>query len=407
VRWVVLFDAETALRLKAAVSEAVDSDKRLLDELRTEARKLGSNVSQIYPRVTTAISLVSADGGDNFVRFDPFLIQLVRVVDSSRNEHCLDVLTPSTNIHVLSRRQFDDTGRPATPLGEMMATLKVKGLTQLSYMIRVENGRPTSPGWISAYRELVEWAVLLKIARSKDISRDILLVKDGLLRSNVFAGGLFNKYREELYDAIDHHRKRRRKVYVTGIAKKSKVLDRYNLAMMLEKVMNRKYPCYVRVPRDMESKAYLWPIWAGRENNAGHNHSGSTGAGKARDADSAGKSTNGDTHNNIVGGSMFFAKFGSLPADPIWPVDVLIEQEDEASVVLGYLLSDARAGFPVPYYPMCLQKAHEHAALADLDWSFVQDFIIDAIRQIAGPEDWALDTFLMQNPSFLKEQYRR
>ena len=122
-----MFDAETALRLKAAVSEAVDSDKRLLDELRTEARKLGSNVSQIYPRVTTAISLVSADGGDNFVRFDPFLIQLVRVVDSSRNEHCLDVLTPSTNIHVLSRRQFDDTGRPATPLGEMMATLKVKG----------------------------------------------------------------------------------------------------------------------------------------------------------------------------------------------------------------------------------------------------------------------------------------
>lgn len=117
-------DAETALRLKAAVSHAVQSDKGLLDELRAEARKLANSVSQIYPRSATAISLVSADGGDNFVKFDPFMIQIVRVVDSSRNEHCLDVLTPSTDIHALSRCQFDRVGRPVTPLGEMMAAAR-------------------------------------------------------------------------------------------------------------------------------------------------------------------------------------------------------------------------------------------------------------------------------------------
>ncbi len=309
VRCDTLFHAETAIRLKAAVSEAVESDKRLLDELRTEARRLGASMFRIFPRSTTAISFVSADGGDSFVKFDPFLIQLVRVVDSSRNEHCLDVLTPSTNICTLSRQQFDDTGRAVTPLGEMMVALGAKDLTRLSYMIRVENGRPASPSWISAYRELVEWSVLLKLARSKDISSDVLLVKDGLLRSNVFSGGLFRKYRDELFNAIDDHRRKRRRVYVAGIAKKSKVLDRYNLAMMLERVMNRKYPCYVRVPREMEAKAYLWPIWAGEDGGSRDNRPGSAGIDNAdvrngNHADNTG--TSDKRYDNIVGGSMFF-----------------------------------------------------------------------------------------------------
>jgi hypothetical protein len=103
-------------------------DRVLLDRLREEVRLLADQVRRIQPRTTTSISLVGTDGGNNKVEFDPFLVQLVRVVDSSNNEYCLEVVTPTTNVTQLSRRQFNVDGTPCTPLGEMKAYLQVERL---------------------------------------------------------------------------------------------------------------------------------------------------------------------------------------------------------------------------------------------------------------------------------------
>ncbi len=65
------------------------------------------------------------------MRFDPFLIQMVRVVDSSNNEYCLEAVTPNTPLEVLEARHFRD-GRGATPLGQMMEFLGVRRLQELS-----------------------------------------------------------------------------------------------------------------------------------------------------------------------------------------------------------------------------------------------------------------------------------
>jgi hypothetical protein len=45
--------------------------------------------------------------------------------------------------------------------------------------------------------------------------------------------------------------------------------------------------------------------------------------------------------------------------------------------VLGSMLADAINGFLVPHYPRCLQRAHENAALVDLDFDVLQDSIYD------------------------------
>ena len=122
-------------------------------------------------------------------------MQLVRVVDSSNNEYCLQAITPTTNIARLSSAQFDDDGVPKTPLGDMMDDLGIADLTKLSHMIRrTDSDRPTSPSWVQVYREVVEWATLYSILKNKQFGTDTLIVYDGLLRSKVFAADLFKRY---------------------------------------------------------------------------------------------------------------------------------------------------------------------------------------------------------------------
>ena len=102
---------------------------------------------------------------------------------------------------------------------------------------------------------------------------------------------------------------------------------------------------------------------------------------------------------------MFFVKFGSRPRDPIWPVDIFEPQVPEAPAVLSHLLSDALEGFPVPFYPRCLQRAHENAALVDFDFAVIQDQIFAGIRSILDHEAPALDIFRLQDTDPSQKRY--
>jgi hypothetical protein len=290
---------------------------------------------RVQPRATTSISLVGTDGGNNQLQFDPFLIQLVRVVDSSNNEYCLEAVSPTTEISSLDGRQFKSDGSSRTALGSMMSFLGAMTLPALSHMIRPsQKGQPVSPSWVQVYRELVEWAILFSILE-KDFGTDTLIVCDGLLRSKVFAGNLFAQLLKGMQARIETQWERsRRRVYLAGVAKHSKVLARYRLAMALEGVLQTDYPSYVEVPRDIEERAYVWSEFARGDDRVGE----------------------GGEVNKFVGGKMFLVKFGAHRRDPVWPVDIFLPQTRDAQIVLGSMLADAINGFPVPYYPRCLPK---------------------------------------------------
>jgi hypothetical protein len=380
-----MFDPETIKGLKNAIAECIGADQGILDTLRAEIKPLRSATHRIQPRATTSISVVGTDGGNNQLQFDPFLIQIVRVVDSSDNEYCLEAVSPTSEIAKLDRHQFTVDGTPRTALGEMMSLLGSKSLTNLSHMIRPSQaGRPVSPSWVQVYRELVEWSILLSILK-KDFGTDTLIVCDGLLRSKVFAGDHFPRLLKIMQERVDLQWERtRRRVYLAGVAKHSKVLSRYRLAMVLEGVLQTDYPAYAEVPREVEEKAYVWSEYARGDDRV----------------------LEGGEINKFVGGKMFLVKFGSHRCDPIWPVDIFQPQVKDHQVILGSMLADAMNGFPIPHYPRCLQKAHENAALVDFDFEVLQDFITEGVRDSLGVDAATLDSFQLQDTDPSQARYR-
>src|SRR5262245_16203995 len=131
-----MIDPRSYKTLSDEIVDRIKDDKNILDQLRQEIRPLKGSTRRIQPRTTTSISLVGTDGGNNRIQYDPFLVQLIRVVDSSNNEYCLEAITPSTRIDDLSKKQFNPDGSPKTALGKLMNYLGVKELDDLCFSFK-------------------------------------------------------------------------------------------------------------------------------------------------------------------------------------------------------------------------------------------------------------------------------
>ncbi|MDI3270549.1 MAG: hypothetical protein QJR00_07565 [Bacillota bacterium] len=372
-----MLDEEHLTELRDLIRQAAEEDTRRLQRLQSHARELAGKVHPIRPRTATAISLVAADGGSDAVLFDPYMLYITRVVDSYGKIHFQDTLSPFMDIRFLSRRHLEGK----TPLGRLMEDLGVEGLWELSLMIP-KPGTPEQrihPGWLEVYRDLGEWAVLYDYLTGSHFPSHTLVVRDGLLRSKIFAADYFPRMWERIREHLQRIRREEgRKVFVAGVAKRSKVLDRYRLAFSLEKVLVQEGPSYLEVPPEMEREVYRWEEYARRGSD------GEEGEEK-----------------KIVQGALFLAKFGPHPRDPIWPVDIWLDHvtAGEAEAVLGYLLADAQEGFPSPYYPLCLQRAHEGAVLKEFDTALLQELLWQAIYRGLPPEEAGLvDAFRLHRP---------
>ncbi len=178
-----MFDPEQLPELKRMVREATHGDSDLLADVFREVTALRPVVA-IQPRNTNSISLVASDGGNNRLTYNPFSLQVVRVVDTYGQQLFLDVISPTTDTVALGQRHLD----AMTPLGKMMDDLGVSRLADLSPMIPEKN---KSRSWPLVYRDLCEWAVLYDLICKQTWGSDTLVIRDGLLRTKIFAGELF------------------------------------------------------------------------------------------------------------------------------------------------------------------------------------------------------------------------
>jgi hypothetical protein len=310
-------------------------------------------------------------------------MQLVRVVDSYGRQLFLDVISPSTDPAGLMQRHRAVND----PLAVLMSDLQVERLDQLSPMIPTsqavrDDPDKVSPSWTLVYRDLAEWAVLYYRVTRSDWGSHTLLVRDGLLRSKIFRGTLFTRMYELMLQAIERHRRDGIRLFMVGIAKHSQVLSRYRLAMALQRALPAGQARFVPVPRELERKVYKWEEFArGTEDQ-----------------------TTGEAAKFVIG-AMFLVRFGEGMHDPVWAIDILERQVGEASEILGYLLADAVAGFPVPFYPQCLQQAHEHAQVVDFDLDVLQDTVLDSARALIEPERRAVFDALRLAPDVSNRRY--
>lgn len=364
-----MLSPESIDRLKEEIALLVHDDRALLSKLRMHASALRGAIERIHPRPATSVSLVATDGGNNSVKYDPLMVDLIRVVDSSNNEYHIEAITPNLTLAELDSRQFHPNGTPKTKLGELMQFLKVESLSDVCQVFKVAEDK-RSASWVGEYRGLHEWAVLFHLVRELTFGTDTIVVRDGPFREKMFLPGIFKKFRDGLKEGLDHQlKKKRRRLYLVGILKKSKVFQRYRLALALERTFNTQYPCFAKIPDEMMHEAFSkYPEWI----------------------------ENSESNEGFVAGQLFAAKFGAGPYDPVWLVDVFETQGSEAPKIMSYLLNDASGGFPIPCYPASLQRAHDAAALVNFDMDMIENIVNRHLRISLGDRADIVDKLAIQ-----------
>ncbi len=364
-----MLSPEAVQTLKLQVNRLLEDERESLEQLRAQTSLLRGSVERIHPRPATSVSLVATDGGNNKVQYDPLLVNLVRVVDSSSNEYHLEAVTPNLTLKELNARQLDSSGTPLTALGRMMKYMQATSLADICQVFKATDEN-RSASWIGEYRGLHEWAVFFHLVREKDFGTDTIIVRDGPFREKMFNPGYFKRLRDGIAEGLETQLKsKRRRLYLVGILKKSKLFQKYRLALALEGTFHTRYPCFARIPEDMLRVVFnKWPEWI---ENTGSNE-------------------------GFVAGKLFAAKFGAGSYDPVWLVDIFESQASEASRIMSYLLNDATSGFPVPCYPASLQRAHDAAALVDFDMDILEQIIGQTLRSSLGDRADVIDKLAIQ-----------
>lgn len=356
-------------QLRAKVMAAYNADDPLLEKFRGYARRLQDNIKPLRTYSVNAVAFVSADGGDNRLVFNPAVVELVRVVDSRGNQCVLDAVASTATLAEVEERGRAGAPNVINPLQRLCSDLDAS-LSQLSYLIKGLGTPGKSTGAIRCYRDIVEWAVLYDLVTNPALQWgcDTILVRDGLLRTKSFTREIFPKIDHKLREGVAEHAQRNISLFLVGVAKQSAVLGRLAVALELEAAFHRNFPCYVQVDKDIEEDCYNFDrTWL-------------------ETFETSEPQDDGRKLYQALG-RMFLVKFGDRPLDPVWPVDVAEWQVSEAPKILGQLTVDAQQGFPIPDYPMCIQRAHDFAKLTGLEVEVLQDLLVQGMCQKLTPDE--------------------
>ncbi len=353
--------------IKNRILEAYKNEDPVFEKFRKYARELKGNLKPIRKYSVNAVSFVSADGGDNRLYFNPSVIELVRVVDSRGNQCALDAIAGSSTESIFDDRLNESSPLLVKPLQRLCKDLGMSVL-DLSYLLKGIGEPGKSTGAVRIYRDIVEWAVLYDLLKYREWGSDTIIVREGMLRTRSFKLTVFPEIDRLIREAQKKHKEDNVSVSIVGVAKQSAVLSRLAVALELEGALYKPFPCYVKVPDHIAEDCYNFDhTWLDTLEDSVPDEKGQ--------------------HRYQAMGKLFLVKFGNRPYDPVWPVDIADWQVDQADKILGQLTEDAQLGFPIPDFPMCVQKAHDFAKVSGLELSVLQDILYQGVTQNLSNEE--------------------
>jgi hypothetical protein len=346
------------LELQQKMADAVTKEIRQVEALRKEVRKL--KVRKLGYRPCRTIATIATDAGENRLTFDPLNLEIIRVVDSEGQDLVTEVIAISEDDSVF--REL------TTKLPVMQNLLCQLGISfeDLSYLLGRKKAKNTEKvtdnrGRVKAYRDILEWAVLIDLAR-QSWPVDILLLRDGLLGTKSIKRETFPKL-DAAFRRIheEQTKKGKRKVYILGVAKSSAVLSKIGLALIFEGIFERDYPCYAEIPPALEAQCYnfdrTWLETASEQQIEGR-----------------------QLYQSF--GRLHLVKLSSMPDGSVLPVDVPVWlSSDKKQEILEYLVYDSLETFPTIGYPAALQRAHENAVLTGFEMTVLGDLMTEALKE--------------------------
>ncbi|MGI9338377.1 MAG: hypothetical protein ACR2P4_07710 [Gammaproteobacteria bacterium] len=342
-------------KMRKAVREAYRHGRKTMEELRRDANSLVPRKLGHYD--VNAVAFVAADGGNRPVGeegegFNPDMVEMVRVVDSLGRERFLDAVAAHQTTAELVRQ-----ARDSEPLQVLCRDL---GVTNIGELTPLEGKDPRQ--MVKTYREIAEWAVIYHLIVKKEWGSDTVLVREGPLRSLHFRQEIFTRLDGQFRAAFDKRKDEGVTVSLVGISKSSAILSRLSVALTLEKTFEKDYACYAQVPQSTAEKFYA-----------------------KRWLDTLATAPANGKYQSMA--QMYLVKFGSEPLSPVWAVDIAEWQKKDAAKVLGQLAADARPGFPIPDFPMSVQKAHDHARIGPLENSRLSDILLEEMSEAFSADE--------------------
>jgi hypothetical protein len=287
-----------------------------------------------------AVTYKAIDGGKMNISFDPLEIDLIEVADSYGNLK-MKFLFPRGSEEVSIDNDIKYLDNEPT-VAKFLNLLGKKSLKEISEIL-------TDPG---TFMEISEWACLFeKIMEQED--EPLIIMRDGLLRTK--------KLKSELIPVlIDVLRGKRKYVKLVGVSKTSKIVSLLSAALSIEHVIPSNRMGYVKVPKDLELRAYNW-----------------TGKGKINDKSREIYYAFGDIYIAKLSIDSSLLVTVEIPRDLKKGEDIYTERD--ITRIMGHLAKDSAHSYPVIGYPQTIMRAHEAAARVGFPAGIIKDKILQRI----------------------------
>ncbi len=350
------FDLNEIQNLEETVSKQI----KKFHNLRNLVKDL--NFAEVEPvGIYSSVTYKSFDGGKMGIYFDPFELDFVVIADSFGNE-LMKFLVPKG--HTLGPSDFaylDDF----TIIKKFLALLDLDTILQSSAIL-------------SASKIAMELAELASIFErlTRDKNEPIVIMKDGLLRTIA----LKEEHIDKLIAILKLYKKRK----LVGVAKSSKVLNLISSALFIEKKIPLNKTGFIEIPWNIERIVYKW-----------------TGKGTERASELR------SDFLHYAFGKLYVAKLSKM-SNLLVTIEVPYDFKNNSEIytkhevheIIGHLIKDSTASYPVLGYPQTIMRAHEKAVRTGFTASIWRQKIIDRILNEIGDKNL---NRLMKESNYLRE----